>query len=318
MHALIKEKLLKQLGNPILNRLTDGAYLPGKGTTVFTTDSFVVSPLFFAGGDIGKLAVCGTVNDLVVMGARPEYLSLGLIIEEGLEIKILEKIIDSIALAVRNARLKVVTGDLKVVEKLACDKIFINTSGLGSLIAKRLEINNISAGDKVIITGGIAEHGLAVLAKRKDLGFGFNIKSDCNALDSLILPLLKKYDGIKFMRDPTRGGLSTTLNEIAGSRKLGIVVDEKNIPVSSRVRAACELLGIDPLYMANEGKAVMIVEKGTAQKIIGRLRKHPLGRQAGIIGEVTKAPAGRVVLRTILGSERFIDMLSAEVLPRIC
>lgn len=319
MHDLIKELLLKKLNNPTLGELADSAYIDYKEKLAFSTDSFVVSPLVFPGGDIGKLAVCGTVNDLVMQGAVPEYLSLAFIIEEGLDYKMLERVVDSLSYAARSAGVLFATGDLKVVERGACDKIFINTSGIGRIIKnRRLSITNIKAGDRIIITGDIGRHGLAVLAKRKEIDFGFNIKSDCAALNKLLIPLLKKTSALKFMRDPTRGGLATTLNEIAENTKLGIIIDEKNIPVSSQVRSACELLGIDPLYVANEGRAVLVVKKEESKKVLRFLKKHPLGRLAEEIGTVTKGPGGRVILNTILGAQRIVDMLSADPLPRIC
>jgi len=319
MHNFIKEILLKKLNNPILGQLADSAVIGGKGKIAFTTDSFVVSPLVFPGGDIGKLAIAGTVNDLVMLGAVPEYISLALIIEEGLDQEFLERIIDSIAFYAKAARVNIVTGDTKVVEKGAADKLFINTSGIGRLVSKKeLSVKNISCGDKIIITGNIAEHGLAILAKRKELSLRLNIKSDCQALHGLIIPLLKQGRGIKFMRDPTRGGLATTLNEITEGSHLGIVIDEKNIPLAEKVRVAAELLGIDPLYIANEGKAVLAVESKEADKIIASLRRHPLGRKARIIGTVVEQPRGRVILRTIFNTERVLDMLISEPLPRIC
>jgi hydrogenase expression/formation protein HypE len=318
-HELIKNTFLKKLKNGYLNELSDAAVIDYQEKLAFTTDSFVVNPLFFPGGDIGKLAVCGTVNDLVMLGAKPQYLSCGLIIEEGLEQRILEKIIDSLSFYARKSNVRIVTGDTKVVEKGAADKIFINTSGIGEIISKRrFSVDNIEEGDKIVITGNIAEHGLSVLAKRKELDLGFNIKSDCNALDKLLLPLLKSCAEIKFMRDPTRGGVATTLNEIAQSRGVGIVVEEKNIPLSSRVRAASELLGIDPMYVANEGKALLVVKAKAADKIVRYLRRFIDGRNAAIIAEVTKQPRGRVILRTVFKTERIIDMLTSEPLPRIC
>ena len=318
-HGLIKELLLAGFKNPILKELTDSALINYRDRVAFTTDSFVVNPLFFSGGDIGKLAVCGTVNDLVMVGAVPEYLSLALIIEEGLDYAILKRIVDSISINAKEAGVKIVTGDFKVVEKGACDKIFINTSGLGRVTtAKKISVNNIEPGDKVIITGNIAEHGLAVLARRRELDLGFNIKSDCASLNKLIIPILQNTGGIKFMRDPTRGGLATTLNEIVASCGLGIIVNEKKIPVSAKARAACELLGLDPLYVANEGKAILVVSKGKAGKVISLLKKHPLGKHASEIGTIVKEPSGRVVLNTAFKTQRFIDMLTGEPLPRIC
>ena len=319
MHTLIRDLFLKKLNNPILKELSDSALINYKDRIAFTTDSFVVSPLFFSGGDIGKLAVCGTVNDLVMQAAEPQYLSLALIIEEGLEYNTLEKIADSIAINARKAGVYFVTGDIKVVEKGACDKVFINTSGIGRVVDnKRLSIKNIEPGDSVIITGQIAQHGLAVLAKREELGLGFNINSDCAALNDLIIPILKKTEVIKFMRDPTRGGVATTLNEIAENSGLGVIIYERNIPVSEKVKAACELLGMDPLYIANEGRAILVVKKAGAERVLSLLRKDPLGRNAQIIGRVVNKPKGRVILNTVLGTQRIVDMLTSEPLPRIC
>jgi len=319
MHILIKELFLKKLNNPILRELADSACINYKDKLAFTTDSFVVSPLSFPGGDIAKLAVCGTVNDLVMQGALPQYLSLALIIEEGLDYETLERIVDSISVNAKKASVYFVTGDLKVVEKGACDKIFINTSGIGKIVKNRkLSLKNIKVKDKIIITGNIAQHGLAVLAKRKELDLGFNIKSDCAALNDLIIPILKETKAIKFMRDPTRGGVATTLNEIAEGSRFGITIEEENIPISTKVRAASELLGIDPLYIANEGIAILVVNPNNAKGILRLLRKHPLGKNAQIIGEVVKEPKGRVILNTVVGSQRIVDMLTSEPLPRIC
>jgi len=318
-HDFIKGTLLKRFKNPVLSELSDSAVIDYKERLAFTTDSFVVSPLFFPGADIGKLAVSGTINDLVMVGANPEYLSFALIIEEGLETNVLDRIIDSAAICAKEAGVSIVTGDTKVVEKSSADKLFINTSGIGRIITKhKLSAKLISSGDKVIITGNIAEHGLSVLAKRKDLSLGFNIKSDAMALNGLLVPLLKKFQGIKFMRDPTRGGVATTLNEIAESSGLGIIINEKDIPLSQKIKAASELLGIDPLYVANEGKALLIVAQAQAENIVAVLRKHPYGRNARVIGEVAKAPRERVILRTAYKTERILDMLTSEPLPRIC
>ena len=317
MHGLIRNLLLKKLSNPILKELSDSALIEYKDRLAFTTDSFVVSPLRFRGGDIGKLAVCGTVNDLVMVGSIPEYLSLALIIEEGLPYRILEAIVDSISYNAKKAGVYFVTGDLKVVEKGAADKLFINTSGIGRVI-KNLSVSSIGPQDKIIVSGKIAQHGLAVLAKRKELALGFNIESDCSCLNSLIIPILKKTDSIKFMRDPTRGGVATTLNEIVQASGLGIIINEKDIPISTKVRAACELLGIDPLYIASEGRAILAVEPSGAQRVLGLLKKHPLGKDSQIIGEFVRQPRPRVILNTVLGTQRIVDMLIAEPLPRIC
>lgn len=319
MRELIRSLFLKEFNNPILKELSDSALINYKERLAFTTDSFVVSPLWFAGGDIGKLAVCGTVNDLTMAGAVPEHLSLAFIIEEGLDYKVLERIVRSISFHAKKAGVNIVTGDLKVVEKGAADKVFINTSGIGRLVkGSRLSTKNIEPGDKIVITGNIAQHGIAVLGRRKELDFGFDIKSDCAALNGLIMPILKATNSIKFMRDPTRGGVAGVLGEIAEDTGLGILVEEKNIPVSSKVRAACELLGIDPLYVANEGRAIIVVNTTGANRVLGLLRKHPLGKDARIIGDVTKKPKARVILNTTLGTHRIMDVLSGEPLPRIC
>lgn len=319
MHELIRRLLYKKLRNPILEELSDAAILKYKEQLAFTTDSFVVHPLFFPGGDIGKLAVCGTVNDLVMMGARPEYLSLALILEEGLKFNTLGKIVDSIAEAAKKAGVNFVTGDIKVVERGACDKVFINTSGVGRVVRGRSpSVKNIEPGDKIIITGTIAQHGLAVLSKRNNLNLGFTIKSDCAALHGLLIPILTRSDAIKFMRDPTRGGVATTLNEVAEATGLGAVIDEKCLPISSRTKAACELLGIDPLYIASEGRAIIVAKKEGAETIVRSLRRHPLGRNARIIGTVVKGPKGKVILATVVGTRRIVDMLTSEPLPRIC
>jgi len=318
MHQLIKEVLLKKLNNPVLAELADSARLTLRGRLAFSTDSFVVSPLFFPGGDIGKLAVCGTANDLVMLGAVPEYLSLAFIVEEGLDLALLERITDSISRQAKSSRIKIVTGDFKVVEKGACDKIFINTSGIGRIVADNdLSARSIRPHDLIIITGNIGRHGLSVLAKRKGLDFGFNIKSDCAALGDLLLPLLNKCR-IKFMRDPTRGGVATTLNEIAQACGLQMLIEERNLPISSRVKAAGELLGIEPLYIANEGIAVVICAAGDAERVLSHLKRHPLGRRARIVGEVGRRGAGGVILKTVVGAQRLLDMASGEVLPRIC
>jgi hydrogenase expression/formation protein HypE len=318
-HDLIKGLLLEKLRNPILEELSDSAYLGYKEGLAFTTDSFVVNPIEFPGGDIGKLAVCGTVNDLVVSAAVPEYLSLALIIEEGLAYSVLERLIDSVALTAENAGVRVVAGDIKVVEKGACDKIFINTCGVGKILGnRRLSVHHIQPGDKIIITGTIAQHGLAVLAARKGLALGGGIKSDCACLDGLLIPLLSQSRSVRCMRDPTRGGLATTLNEIAEISGLGMRIEESSIPIARPVRAACELLGMDPLYLASEGRAVLFVEAKAADKTVRSLRRHPLGAHARIIGSVIATAPRRVILNTCLGTRRIVEMLTGEPLPRIC
>ena len=321
MHNLIKELFLPRFKNPVLDKLADSAVIKlSQDELAFTTDSFVVSPLFFKGGDIGKLAVCGTLNDLVMLGAQPRFIALAMIIEEGLDYDILARIADSIALVSREENVDIVTGDIKVVEKGACDKIFITTSGIGTVITKSgLSIESIRPEDKIIITGAIGEHGLSVVSGRKGVDLDFHIKSDCASLSGLLLPVVRKEWSVKFMRDPTRGGLATTLNEISESCGLGIIIEEEKIPVSGKVKVACELLGLDPLYVANEGKAVLVVGKKRAAAVLARLRKHPLGKSASIIGTVVRQPRGKVSLKTVAGGERIVDMLTSEsLLPRIC
>ncbi|MDP2941733.1 MAG: hydrogenase expression/formation protein HypE [Candidatus Omnitrophota bacterium] len=319
MHGLVKDLFLRKLDNSILRQLSDSAVINYKERIAFTTDSFVVSPLWFPGGDIGKLSVCGTVNDLVMLGAVPEYLSLALIIEEGLDYRLLEKIIASIALAARRAGVEIATGDTKVVEKGAADRIFINTSGVGRILKnKRLSARNIRPGDRLIITGPIAQHGLAVLSGRKGLDLRLGIKSDCASLNGLLIPVLRKTESIRFMRDPTRGGLAAALNEIAETSGLGMIIEEEKIPLTPQVRAACELLGLDPLDIANEGRAVVVVSPAGSKTVLELLRRHPLARGARIIGTVVKAGQGRVVLNTRVGTQRIVVMPSGDPLPRIC
>jgi hydrogenase expression/formation protein HypE len=323
MHQLINNLFKKKFHNEILNELGDSAVikLPScKNSKIsFTTDSYVVNPLFFPGGDIGKLAVCGTINDLAVTGATPLYISCGFIIEEGLEYKILEKITDSMAKIAGQENVKIVTGDVKVVEKNSADKLFINTSGIG-IIKHNIKISDkkIVAGDKVIISGAIGEHGLAILNARGGFDFKSNIKSDCASLCGLIKKMLTASKNIKFMRDPTRGGLATTLNEIVDGENFGILINEESIPIKKEVRAMCEILGFDPLYMANEGKIVAIVSNKDAALVLETMRRHPLGKNSRIIGEIVSTPKQKVLLTTKIGGFRIIDMLTSSQLPRIC
>jgi hydrogenase expression/formation protein HypE len=320
MHDLIENLFLRYLNNSYLNKLSDASIIEFKNKKfAFTTDSFVVKPIFFPGGDIAKLAICGTVNDLVVMGARPLFLSCAMIVQEGFKISYLERITKSLSENAKKIGVKIITGDLKVVERNSCDGIFINTAGIGEVIdGTDISMTNIKLGDKIIINGEIGKHGIAVLAAREELDFNFNIKSDLAALSGLIIPLLKDFSGVKFMRDPTRGGLATTLNEITNKIGVGVMLEEERIPISKSVKASCELLGLDPLYIANEGKVILVVNKKQAEKILKRLRAHPLGKRSQIIGEVINRPKGRVCLRTLVGGARIIDMLTSEMLPRIC
>ncbi len=320
MHKLIKEFFVEGFDNPILAELTDAAIINGKGKKLaFTTDTYVVNPMFFPGGDIGKLAVCGTVNDLSVVGAKPHYISCGFVIEEGLDLSDLKAIVRSMEATAKTAGVKVVTGDTKVVEKGKADKIFINTSGVGIIEGDtKFGKDRIKAGDKVIINGFIGEHEIAVLSKREGFYFKSEIKSDCAPLNGLISEILKSGADIKFMRDPTRGGVATTLNEIIEGSNCSIELDEAAIPISDGVRAACELLGFEPIYLANEGKVVVVVDGSDAKKVLNIMRRHSLGKKAEIIGQVVNAPKGKVILKTRIGGRRLIEMLAGEQLPRIC
>ncbi|MFH1548559.1 MAG: hydrogenase expression/formation protein HypE [Candidatus Omnitrophota bacterium] len=322
-HQLINNLFKKKFNNKILNELGDSAVIQlplcKNSKLAFTTDSYVVNPLFFPGGDIGKLAICGTINDLAVTGAIPLYISCGFIIEEGLEYEILEKITESMAKIAKQENVKIVTGDVKVVEKNSADKLFINTSGIG-IIKQNIKISNkkIVAGDKVIISGAIGEHGLAILNARGGFDFKSNVKSDCASLCSLIKKMLAVSKNIKFMRDPTRGGLATTLNEIVDVQSFGILVNEESVPIKKEIRAMCEILGFDPLYMANEGKVVAVVSKKDADVILKAMKRHPLGRNSQIIGEIINTPKRKVIVKTKIGGTRIIEMPASSQLPRIC
>jgi hydrogenase expression/formation protein HypE len=322
MHDLIKKTFLARFSSDILGRLEDSAVLKNPGTQYdlcLTTDTYTVDPLFFPGGDIGKLSVCGTVNDLSVMGAKPLFITCAVISEEGLETSVLEKTAGSIAAAAKKAGVEVVTGDFKVVEKGKADKLFINTAGLGIRKKKRtMDRNLMRHTDKVIINGCIGEHELAVLSARKKFGIPSGIKSDCAPLNELIDEILKVSRRMRFMRDPTRGGLATTLNEAVEGLDVGIIIYEKYLPVSDRVGSMCEILGFDPLYLANEGKVLVVCPAEETDAVLSVMKRHPYGRRAVVIGEVVKEPAGKVVMETTIGSKRIIDMLSGTQLPRIC
>jgi hydrogenase expression/formation protein HypE len=310
---------MKEFDNKILAEKKDSAIVKmGKKKIAFTTDSYVVDPVFFPGGDIGSLALYGTVNDLSVCGAKPLFISLAMIVEEGLDKTILGKIAVSIKIAAKRAGVKIVTGDTKVVERGSCDKIFINTSGIGEIFYERLSINEIKTGDVVIVSGGIGEHAISVLSKREGISFKASVKSDSAPLNDLIGKALKVSSGVRFMRDPTRGGLATTLNEITEGRSFGIAVNEKDIPVTEGVRQACELLGFDPLYLACEGRVILVVSEEDSGKVISAMRKNELGKSAKIIGSVSREYKGKVCLNTLSGGKRLAGMLSGEQLPRIC
>lgn len=319
-HELVTDVFYRHFGNPILERNDDAAVVEmAGGKLAFTTDTFVVKPMFFPGGDIGKLAVCGTVNDLAVSGAVPEYMSCGFIIEEGLSFGDLEKIVSSMSACAREAGVRIVTGDTKVVGRGEADGIFINTSGIGTVKAGlELGVEKINPGDKVVISGTVGDHGLAVLGQRKGLEFKSDIISDCAPLNAMLEKAVEAAPGIRFMRDPTRGGLATTLNEITMDAGFGIVIEEEKVPISESVRGACELLGMDPLYIANEGKVMIVVDPAGEEKLLEALRASAYGRGAVVIGEVTSGGPGKVRLLTRYGVERIIDMPAAEQLPRIC
>jgi hydrogenase expression/formation protein HypE len=319
-HDLVKQLFLPRFNNKALSQLGDSAILDIHGMRIaFTTDSFVVKPLFFPGGDIGTLAVNGTINDIAVVGAEPMFLSAGFIIEEGFELSLLEKVVNSMKEAAALASVEIVTGDTKVVERGSVDGLYINTCGIGVVNDEiNLSISAIEPGDKIIISGTIGDHGMAVLSERESLGFTPSIKSDCSPLSSMIKKLLASGVHIKFMRDPTRGGLATTLNEIVNAQKYGIVFEEHTIPINDGVRALCEILGYDPLYIANEGKVVIVVSSCDADKVCGILKEDILGKDAAIVGEVVPEPVGKVCLKTVIGGTRVIDMLVGDQLPRIC
>ncbi len=315
---LIKS-FLPDLSNPILERLDDAAVFEVSGRLAFTTDSYTVNPIFFPGGDIGKLAVCGTVNDLAMSGARPLYLSLAFIIEEGLPVADLKKILTSIRKAATEAGVKIVTGDTKVVNQGGADRLFINTAGVG-IVPEGVNISaaNARPGDKIILSGTIGDHGIAVLSKREGLTFRTPVPSDCAPLGKLVADMLKASANIHALRDPTRGGLATTLNDFAAQSGVGIIIEENKIPVAPAVAAAGELLGLDPLYIANEGKLAAAVAPQDAAKILAAVKKNKYGSGAAIIGEVVGEHPGRVVMRTALGASRIVDVPVGELLPRIC
>ncbi len=317
---LTRDLFLPRFGNDTLNKLEDQAVLSfPPGRIAFSTDSFVVSPLFSPGGDIGDLAVNGTVNDVAMSGATPQYLSLGLIIEAGLAIATLEKVLDSIALAARLAGVTIVTGDTKVVEKGGCDQLFINTSGLG-VIPKGLSlgVEQIKAGDKIIVSGTIGDHGMTILTLRNNLVTDKSLHSDTAALNGLIQSMLAATPEIHALRDPTRGGLAMTINEFSQGANLGMELWEEAIPVTAQVAATSEILGIDPLYVANEGKLVAVVPADKAEQTLQAMQRHEHGRKAKIIGEVVEEHPTIVTIQTQLGAKRVVDMPIAEQLPRIC
>lgn len=320
-HDLIAERFLPAFDNPVLRTGDDAGVVKLNACTqlAISTDSHVVKPLFFPGGDIGRLAVCGTVNDVAVMGANPLYLTVGFILEEGLEIGLLERVIESMQATAVAANVQIVAGDTKVVERGKADGIYINTTGVGMMLpATNISGANARPGDVVIVSGTLGDHGIAVLSARGELGLESDIQSDVAPLNKMILDVLEATDEVHVLRDPTRGGLATTLNEIAKQSGVGVLLDEAALPIRPQVRAACEMLGFDPLMIANEGKVVAIVPEAAADTVLAVMRQSPYGQEAAVIGQIVAEPAGRVLLANPFGSKRIVDMLMGEILPRIC
>ncbi|OUL34712.1 hydrogenase expression/formation protein HypE [Nostoc sp. 106C] len=325
MHDLIDDIFVKSFNNPILSQLEDQAsfnlasLMQHGDRLAFTTDSYVVDPLFFPGGDIGELAVNGTVNDLAVSGAKPLYLTCSVILEEGLAVETLRSVVASMQVAANQAGIQIVTGDTKVVHRGAADKLFINTAGIG-IIPKGVEISahKIQPGDAIIVNGDLGNHGTAILIARGELALDTDIESDCQPLHGLVENILKVCPEVHAMRDATRGGLATVLNEFALSSNVGIRLYEESIPVREEVKGVCEILGLDPLYLANEGKLVLVVPGKYAEAVLSTMKSHPAGKDAEIIGEVITTPPGVVLLKTVFNAERIVDMLVGDQLPRIC
>ncbi len=317
---LIKDIFIQSFNNELLAKEHDGAVfnLDSK-KLAFTTDSFVVNPIFFPGGNIGELAVYGTVNDLAMCGAKPQYLSASFIIEEGFEMETLQQIVASMKTAADKCNVQIITGDTKVVEKGKGDKVFINTSGIGN-VPDEVDLSplNVKAGDKIILSGTVADHGIAVLSARENLAFQSEIKSDTAPLNDLVEVMLKVSKNIHVLRDPTRGGLATSLNEIASKAATGILIHQEKIKIDYDVKAACEILGLDPLYIANEGKLICFVAPYDAEKLLNEMRKNSVAKNSEIIGEVMNEYKGKVVLKTSIGTKRILDLHTVEQLPRIC
>jgi hydrogenase expression/formation protein HypE len=319
-NQLIKSIFLTVFNNSILSSLHDGAVFDiGSTRIAYSTDSYVVNPIFFPGGNIGDLAVNGTVNDLAMCGADPLYLSVGFIIEEGLLIEDLVRVVEGIERAARRAGVSIVTGDTKVVDRGKGDKIYVNTSGIG-IVFEGVDIKpqNVRVGDKIIISGKIAQHGISIMSVREGLEFGTTVESDTAPLNHLVKSILRVTKNIHMMRDPTRGGLASSLNEIAEAANVGIFIIERSIPIDEEVKSACELLGFDPLYVANEGKMIIVVPPSEVDIVLNIMHNHPLGRDAAVIGEVVDSHHGTVVMKTRIGGMRVVDMLTGEQLPRIC
>lgn len=325
MKDLIDDVFVSAFDNPALAPLEDQARLDLAALALhgdrlaFTTDSFVVDPLFFPGGDIGKLAICGTINDLAVGGAVPLYMACAVIVEEGVAIDLIRRIAYSMARTAQDAGVQIVTGDTKVVQKGACDKLFITTTGVGVIrSAMDLGVHLARPGDIVLVNGLLGDHGAAILTARGDMALDAEIESDCAALHDLIAKLLAAAPGVRCLRDATRGGAATVLNEIADASQVAIEIDETRTPIREDVRGFCEILGLDPLYLANEGKIVVVVSPEDEDRALAALRAHPLGANASAIGQICEGEAGRVTMHTAFGGQRIVDMLVGEQLPRIC
>jgi len=320
-HQLIEDIFVKHFNNKALNQLADASILDTTNKTAFSTDSYVIDPIFFPGGDIGKLAISGTVNDLLVGGAIPQYLSAGFILEEGFSIQELDQIAASMAKDAKKANVSIVTGDTKVVKKGQCDKIFINTAGIGMAnnhVAHLWEGSKLVPGDKVIVSGYLGDHAICILGARNNIQFEHEILSDATPLNNMILPLLEEYGtSVKFMRDITRGGLATILNEVC-NKSIGIRLNEADLPIRKEVLGTCEIFGYDPLYLANEGKAMFIVEENAANAVLNNLKESTDGKDACIVGEICSDHKGKVAIKSLIGGNRIVDMLSGEMLPRIC
>jgi hydrogenase expression/formation protein HypE len=319
-NKLLESGVFNLLSNDLLDQHHDGAIINLEGPTAFTTDSFVISPIFFPGGDIGELAVNGTVNDLAMCGARPKYLSLSFIIEEGLMMEDFWKVLVSIKEACEAVGVKVVTGDTKVVERGKGDQIFINTTGIGSILSDaKISMDRVKEGDAIIVSDVIASHGISIMSVREGLEFESDILSDTRPLHSIVENLISEFgESIHLLKDPTRGGVASVLNEIARDSQLGVFLDEKKIPINEQVKGACEILGLDPLYVANEGVFIAIVNTEKAEAIVTQLQKNPNSGNASIIGKVVKEHPRQVIIRSGIGGKRVVNMLVGEQLPRIC
>ena len=317
---LLQKIFLPAFKNEFLSRLDDQAVLPIEGARVaFTTDAFVVTPIFFPGGNIGDLAINGTINDLAMSGAKPLYIAAAFILEEGLAMSDLERVVASMSAAARCCGVQLVTGDTKVVNRGKGDKIFITTTGIGLVDSKlRISADRARPGDKILLSGTVGDHGIAIMSRRENLEFESAIESDTAPLHTLVGEMIEASEQIHCLRDPTRGGVATTLNELAARSRVGMVIEERQIPVRESVQGACEILGLDPLYVANEGKLLAIVDQADAAAVLQKMRAHPLGKEARVIGEVVADPPAMVLMKTAIGGTRVVDVLFGEQLPRIC